>query len=90
MKKERENETVPSFEEAIAKLEKIVADMEGGKVGLEKSMELFEEGSRLAKFCIDRLGETEKRIEMLMRQAGGKEPEWQDVTERFANPEDRG
>ena len=58
-----------SFEEALARLEKIVKDMESGDLPLDKTMKLFEEGMKLSKFCTARLGETEKKIEVLMKES---------------------
>lgn len=67
------------FEEALAKLETIVADMESGRLGLADSMKRFEEGMTLAGFCSAKLGEAEKKIEILLRNADGK-PEWQEMS----------
>ncbi|OPZ31133.1 MAG: Exodeoxyribonuclease 7 small subunit [Lentisphaerae bacterium ADurb.BinA184] len=68
-----------SFEKALEELEKIVAEMESGDLPLDKTMARFERGMKLAKFCSAKLGETERRIEILMRDAKG-EPEWKQVT----------
>ena len=59
------------FEEALARLEQIVAEMEAGDLSLEDSMKKFEEGMRLTRLCAARLGEAEKRIEVLLRKADG-------------------
>ena len=37
------------FEGILARLEEIVADLEGGDRGLEESLKLFEEGVRLSR-----------------------------------------
>ena len=60
-----------SFEKALARLEEIAAEMEGGELGLEKMVEAFEEGQKLVKLCSSRLNEVEKKIEMLVKQADG-------------------
>ena len=57
------------FEEALARLEAVVAEMEGGKQSLEDSVKAFEEGMKLTKFCADKLAETEKKIEVLVKRA---------------------
>ena len=41
----------PSFEEAMERLEQIVAEIESEKLGLERQFELFREGMELARFC---------------------------------------
>lgn len=75
-----------SFEEALSELEAIVATMESGQVPLEAMMKQFERGMALSKFCSSKLGETEKRIEVLMRDAAGQ-PDWQPMTEEAPEAE---
>lgn len=60
-----------AFEEALARLETIVAQMEGGKLALDASMKQFEEGMKLVKTCTERLSQAEKKVEVLMRKADG-------------------
>ena len=43
------------FEEALQKLEAIVAKMEEGNLPLEEALEAFEEGVKLAKYCTGKL-----------------------------------
>ena len=59
------------FEEALECLEQVVARMEGGRAPLEETLKDFETGMRLVKLCSARLGETEKKIEILMKDAQG-------------------
>lgn len=59
------------YEEALNKLEKIVAKMEAGNISLEESLKFFEEGIRLSRFCSRKLDEAEKRLEILMRDKDG-------------------
>ena len=54
-----------TYEEALAKLEKIVEKLEDGSLSLDKSMELFEEGTRLSVFCEKCLNEAEQKITQL-------------------------
>ena len=61
----------PSFEQAIQRLEKIVADMEGAELPLEEVLKKYEEGTRLVRFCGQKLNEAEKKIEMLSKKADG-------------------
>ncbi len=58
------------FEAALARLEELVKEMEGGNLQLDRMMACFEEGSRLATLCEQRLKEVEKKIEMLVHQDG--------------------
>ena len=57
--------TIKDFEAAIAELETIVKKLEDGDLALEKSLELYERGVQLSRFCHTRLEEAEKRIEIL-------------------------
>ena len=57
--------TIKDFEAAIAELETIVKKLEEGDQPLEKSLELYERGVQLSRFCHTRLEEAEKRIEIL-------------------------
>jgi exodeoxyribonuclease VII small subunit len=53
------------FETAIAELESIVKALEEGDLTLERSLQLFERGIELSRFCHARLEEAERRIELL-------------------------
>ena len=57
--------TIKDFESAIAELDAIVKRMEEGDLTLEKSMELYERGLQLSKFCHSTLESAERRIELL-------------------------
>lgn len=54
------------FEESIKELEKIVAGLERGDVGLEESLELFEKGIKLSKECNEMLDKAEKKVSVLI------------------------
>lgn len=60
-----------SFEKALARLEEIVAEMEGGKLSLEKMVASFEEGTGLVKYCTQKLNEVERKIEILAKKGDG-------------------
>lgn len=53
------------LEEALDDLERIVAELEEGKLGLEESLVLFERGMGLVRLCNSRLERAEQRIEIL-------------------------
>lgn len=51
-----------TYEEALKKLEIIVSTLEEGSLPLDKSMELFEEGTKLSAYCEKCLNEAEQKI----------------------------
>ena len=55
-----------SYEDSLERLEEIVQRLESGKLPLDESLQLFEEGTSLTKVCQRRLTEAELRIEKLM------------------------
>ncbi len=57
-----------SFEEALAELESVVKQMEGGELGLEEMTDKFEKGSALVKLCNQKLNEVERKIEILVKK----------------------
>jgi len=65
----------PTFEEALGKLEEIVEQIESGRIGLEESIERYEEGIKLITQCRTILDAAEKKIQMLAKgEAGGLAP----------------
>ena len=60
-----------SFEKALERLQEIVAEMEDPEKGLEASLELFEEGVALSRFCRGRIDEIEKRVEVVLKETAG-------------------
>jgi len=58
-------DTIKDFESAIAELESVVKALEEGDLPLEKSLQLFERGVQLSRFCHAQLEQAEKRIELL-------------------------
>ena len=70
------------FEKSFQQLEKIVQRLEAEELPLDESLQLFEEGIRLSRFCHQRLEEVEKKIELILADAKG-----QPVVEPF-EPED--
>lgn len=59
------------FEQALRKLEEIVARLEKGELTLEESLSLYEQGIGLARQCHAKLEEAEGRIEVLIKDARG-------------------
>jgi exodeoxyribonuclease VII small subunit len=57
--------TIRDFEAAIAELETIVKKLEEGDLALEASLQLYERGVQLSRYCHAQLEQAEKRIEIL-------------------------
>ncbi len=51
------------FEDALEKLEAIVAELEAGELPLQEALDKFEKGMALKKLCEQKLTEAEARIE---------------------------
>ena len=60
------------FEDAMNRLEEIVQNLESGDLSLEDALNVFEEGTKLSKFCSSKLEEAEKRVNVLVRDGDGK------------------
>ncbi len=54
-----------TYEQAMTRLEEIVAQLEGGKCTLDDSMKLFEEGAKMTEFCRKALADAEQKIQKL-------------------------
>lgn len=54
-----------SFEEALSELEKIVRALESGQSDLKSSIDSYERGMALKKYCDARLKEAQGRIEKI-------------------------
>lgn len=59
------------FETSLKKLEESVARLESGELSLEESLKVFEEGIRHSAICSRKLGEAQKRVEILLKQRDG-------------------
>jgi exodeoxyribonuclease VII small subunit len=62
----------PDFETALKRLEEIVKKLESGDLSLENTLDLFEEGIRLSRFCHAKLGQAERRVEILLKDESGQ------------------
>ena len=70
------------FEEALKKLEKIVEELESGKLSLDDSLKKYEEGVKLSRFCHKTLQAAQKKIQVLTKKGEGFE------TKSFAEGEE--
>lgn len=55
----------PAFEEALAELEKIVANMESGQLPLEESLAAYKRGTELLKLCQQKIQDAEQQVRIL-------------------------
>lgn len=61
-----------TFEEALEKLEKIVAQLESGQIKLEDAVKVYEEGTRLKKLCEEKLAKAQMKVEKLVLDKQGE------------------
>ncbi len=75
-----EKEENLSYEEAMKRLEEIVARLENEDIPLEEALAGFKEGVRLSRYCREKLAEIEFQVEYLLKEEqeaegeGGGEP----------------
>ncbi|HLT56639.1 MAG TPA: exodeoxyribonuclease VII small subunit [Bacillota bacterium] len=62
-----------TFEEAMKKLEEIVAKLEEGDVPLEKAIAFYQEGMALSKICSDKLKQVQEQMTLIMNEQGETE-----------------
>ena len=60
-----------SFDDALAALQKTVAELEAGGQPLERSIALYERGVALHERCAKLLAEAELKVQQLVTRAGG-------------------
>ncbi len=62
-----------TFEDALTRLEKIVSRLEQAEVPLEESVEHYEEGIKLSRYCSEILEKAELRVEHVNRNENASE-----------------
>ena len=68
----RKKEEEPrSFEDAMARLDTIVAKLEEDKLPLEEMLARYEEGVALARFCGEKLEAAEQKVRLIAKKADG-------------------
>ena len=60
------------FEDALARLETIVTELEKGDLPLDESLRIFEEGIKLSQTCLKMLDDAERKVEILIQDKEGK------------------
>jgi exodeoxyribonuclease VII small subunit len=76
-------ECVASFEESLEELERIVAELEGGKLGLSDALARYEQGVKHLKACQQLLERAERKIELL----SGVDADGNPITQPFDEAE---
>ena len=56
-----------NFEDKLARLEEITTSLENSEIGLEDSIQLFEEGVKLSKVCLLVLEKAELKVTVLKK-----------------------
>jgi exodeoxyribonuclease VII small subunit len=77
------DECVASFEESLEELEKIVAELESGKLGLSDALARYEQGVKHLRGCQELLERAERKIELL----SGVDADGNPITEPFEDAE---
>lgn len=57
------------FEDALGELESIVTSLESGEQSLETSLEQFERGVSLSRFCQQSLTDAEQKVKILLESS---------------------
>lgn len=70
------------FEKSLVKLEELVDEMDGEQTNLDKAIQNFEEGMKLAKSCEDYLNEAQGRIEKITKEHTGQ-TNIEDISDEF-------
>ena len=82
--------TIKDFETALTELDSIVKKLEEGDIPLEQSLQLFERGVQLSRFCHARLEEAERRIEILNERGQLQEAPASLLNENAESPASKG
>lgn len=61
----KSSSAAPTFESALAELEKIVAAMEEGQMPLEQSLAAYKRGAELLKLCQTQLQDAQQQVKIL-------------------------
>lgn len=65
-----QNEEELSVEEAFARMQALIKDMEREDATLEQSFADYEEGMRLVKLCTGKIDSVERRVQMMNADGG--------------------
>ena len=65
-----------TFEQAVARVDEIVTQLERGDAQLDKSLSLFEEGVKLIELCGTKLDDAEQIVVRLQKAVSGEPKEY--------------
>ena len=80
------------YEEALKRLEKLVAELDRSELDLETRLKKFEEGTKLARLLVKKLEQAKKKVELLVKTNVGETelvPFDDDTAEDDTTSEDR-
>ena len=77
-RKQKDETTKLTFEQAIQQLKEIVTRIEQGQIPLQDSLDQYEKGMALIKQCRDILQKAEKRIEKISKEEPPEPPREED------------
>jgi exodeoxyribonuclease VII small subunit len=60
------------YEEALKRLEKLVAELDKSDIDLETRLKKFEEGTKLARVLLKKLDQAKKKVELLVKSEAGQ------------------
>ena len=60
------------YEDALKRLEKIVAELDRSELDLETRLKRFEEGTKLARLLMKKLDQAKKKVELLVKTNVGE------------------
>ena len=60
------------YEEALKRLERLVAELDRSELDLESRLKKFEEGTRLARLLLKKLDQAKKKVELLVKTNVGE------------------
>ena len=79
------------YEEALKRLEKLVAELDKSELDLETRLKKFEEGTKLARLLLKKLDQAKKKVQILVKTNVGDaalEPFDDDTLEDTDNSQD--
>lgn len=59
------------YDEALKRLEKLVAELDTSELDLEARLKKFEEGTKLARLLLKKLDQAKKKVELLVKTQMG-------------------
>ena len=60
------------YEDALKRLEKLVAELDKSELDLESRLKRFEEGTKLARILLKKLEQAKKKVELLVKTDVGQ------------------